>query len=178
MSVTESAAQAWEQANKVRENPYVDRVLNDEKIRDNARVAYENALSAFKRIQDADNPAATLLDDKKLHRDIKAAQENLTAAVTELRYGPRKRRHPIRNILILAILTLGVALVVSEGLRNKVLDLVFGAEEEFDYTSTTVSAPVAPVAPEPVATVNGDVPHAAAPADPEPQSGAGSEGEA
>ena len=33
----------------------------------------------------------------------------------------------------------GVALAVSEGLRKKVLDALFGAEEEFEYTSTTSS---------------------------------------
>ena len=30
-----------------------------------------------------------------------------------------------------------LALALSEGLRTKVLDLLFGAEEEFDYSSTT-----------------------------------------
>jgi hypothetical protein len=34
----------------------------------------------------------------------------------------------------------GIALAVSEGLRKKVLDALFGAEEEFEYTSTTSSA--------------------------------------
>jgi hypothetical protein len=29
---------------------------------------------------------------------------------------------------------------VSEGLRKKVLDTLFGAEEEFEYTSNTSSA--------------------------------------
>ncbi len=33
----------------------------------------------------------------------------------------------------------GVALALREGLRKKVLDPLFGAEEEFDYTSTTSS---------------------------------------
>ena len=33
-----------------------------------------------------------------------------------------------------------IALAVSEGLRKKVLDALFGAEEEFEYTSTTSSA--------------------------------------
>ena len=28
---------------------------------------------------------------------------------------------------------------LSEGLRNKVLDALFGAEEEFEYTSSTTS---------------------------------------
>ena len=35
----------------------------------------------------------------------------------------------------------GVALAVSEGLRKKVLDALFGAEEEFEYTSTTTTPP-------------------------------------
>ena len=33
-----------------------------------------------------------------------------------------------------------LALALSEGLRSKVLDLLFGAEEEFDYSSTTMPA--------------------------------------
>ncbi len=33
----------------------------------------------------------------------------------------------------------GLALALSEGLRKKVLDALFGAEEEFEYTSTTTS---------------------------------------
>ena len=40
-----------------------------------------------------------------------------------------------------------LAIALSEGLRSKVLDLLFGAEEEFDYSSTT--APPTP-APAPV----------------------------
>ncbi len=37
-----------------------------------------------------------------------------------------------------------LALVFSEGLRSKVLDLLFGAEEEFDYSSTTAPSQPAP----------------------------------
>ena len=40
----------------------------------------------------------------------------------------------------------GIALAVSEGLRKKVLDALFGAEEEFEYTSTT-SSPTTPSQP-------------------------------
>jgi hypothetical protein len=35
----------------------------------------------------------------------------------------------------------GLALALSEGLRKKVLDAMFGAEEEFEYTSTTTPSP-------------------------------------
>ena len=38
----------------------------------------------------------------------------------------------------------GLAIALSEGLRQKVLDLLFGAEEEFDYSSTTTPATPAP----------------------------------
>jgi hypothetical protein len=42
---------------------------------------------------------------------------------------------------------------VSEDLRNKVLDALFGAEEEFDYTSTT-SPPAPAPAPDPAGTAS------------------------
>jgi hypothetical protein len=43
-----------------------------------------------------------------------------------------------------------LALALSESLRSKALDMMFGAEEEFDYSSTTAPATPAP-APEAVA---------------------------
>ena len=43
------------------------------------------------------------------------------------------------RLLLLGVVGGAVALVVSEGLRKKVLDALFGAEEEFEYTSTTSS---------------------------------------
>ena len=44
--------------------------------------------------------------------------------------------------ILLAIVGGGLAIALSEDVRNKVLDLLFGKEEEFDYTSTT-APPVA-----------------------------------
>ena len=37
-----------------------------------------------------------------------------------------------------------LALAVSESLRTKVLDMLFGAEEEFDYSTTTAPETPAP----------------------------------
>ncbi|MFI5010507.1 MAG: hypothetical protein ACHQDY_09560 [Solirubrobacterales bacterium] len=43
--------------------------------------------------------------------------------------------------LLFLVLVAGVlALVLSKDLRSKVLDKLFGAEEEFDYSSTTMPA--------------------------------------
>jgi hypothetical protein len=44
--------------------------------------------------------------------------------------------------LLLLVIAGALALALSEDLRGKVLDLLFGAEEEFEYSSTT--APVEP----------------------------------
>jgi hypothetical protein len=49
-----------------------------------------------------------------------------------------------RLVLLLLIAAIA-ALVLSEGARSKLLDLLFGAEEEFDYSSTTMPATEAPV---------------------------------
>ncbi len=48
-----------------------------------------------------------------------------------------------RSLLLLAFASV-LAIALSEGLRTKVLDLLFGAEEEFDYSSTTAPETPAP----------------------------------
>jgi hypothetical protein len=167
MSAKDNALKGLAAAAAVRENPYVSRVIHDGELRDNAKVAYAHALKAFDRIQSSKSPASTLLDDAKLHAELRDAQTNLRAAVTALRDGPqKKKKHRFRNLVFLTVLSAGIALVVSEGLRNKALDLLFGAEEEFDYTSTTAAPAATPVTPvAPAATVNGDAPDAPAEAE-------------
>ena len=55
----------------------------------------------------------------------------------------KKHRGPKRFLLLLTFGAI-LALVLSSGLRSKVLDMMFGAEEEFDYTSTTSPPTAAP----------------------------------
>ena len=47
---------------------------------------------------------------------------------------------------MLLLLTVGAvaAIALSEGLRSKVLDLMFGAEEEFDYSMSAAPETPAP----------------------------------
>jgi hypothetical protein len=49
------------------------------------------------------------------------------------------------RVLLLLIAAAILAMVLSEDVRSKVLDMLFGAEEEFDYSSTTMPATDAPV---------------------------------
>ena len=58
----------------------------------------------------------------------------------------------VLGVLLLAIIGGAVAIGVSSDLRNKVLDLLFGAEEEFDYTSTTAPSTSAPSQPQAAGT--------------------------
>jgi hypothetical protein len=82
------------------------------------------------------------MENKKLQKEMKQAAEALRDASSAMREGPKKkRRGGFGKLLLVGLVGAGVAVVVSENLRNKVLDTLFGAEEEFDYTSTTAPPP-------------------------------------
>jgi hypothetical protein len=118
-------------------NPYVQRLANDEELRDNLRNAFESARKAYDRMSNGKGPAKALFDDKKTQRELKDAASSLKDAADALR-GAKAKKKRRRGGLFTLVLVGGVAaLVLSEGLRKKVLDALFGAEEEFEYTSTT-----------------------------------------
>lgn len=127
--------------------PYVQRVISDEELRDNVRVAVESAREAFARLQNGKGLPRTVLDDKKFHRDVSTAASALKDASDALREGPGKKKKRkgglFRKLLFLAVAG-GIAVAVSEDLRSKVLDTLFGKEEEFDYTSSTTPSTPAP----------------------------------
>ena len=64
----------------------------------------------------------------------------------------KKRSGGFGRMLLLGVVGAGAALALSEGLRKKVLDALFGAEEEFEYTSTT-----SPLSPPPAAQRSPDL---------------------
>jgi len=140
MATKKQAAKARKAATGA--SPYVQRLVEDPELRDNVRVAFENAKSAYGRLTNG-KPATKVLDDKKMHKEMRKAAEALRDAGQALREGPKKkkRRGGFGKLLLLGIIGGGLAIAFSEGLRNKVLDTLFGAEEEFDYTSTTSPAP-------------------------------------
>ena len=122
-------------------SPWVQRLAEDEDLRDNFRVAFEAAKDAYDRISDGKSPRE-LVDDKKLQKDLKQAAESIREAGVALREAPKKQRKGgLGRVVLLALVGGAIALAVSEGLRKKVLDALFGAEEEFEYTSTTTATP-------------------------------------
>jgi hypothetical protein len=128
---------------------YLTRMLEDEKLRGNLVSAYGTARSAYGRMTNGKSPTKALLEDRKLQREIGQIVESLRDASGALREPPksarRRRRGRRRRSLVLLAVAGVLAITLSEGLRTKVLDLLFGAEEEFDYSSTTTPAEPAPV---------------------------------
>ena len=120
-----------------RENPYVQRLIEDEDLRDNLKDAYNSARKAYGRATgNGKGTVKAVTSDKKVQKEMRQAAEALQEARERLQK-PTKKRHPLRKMILLAIVGGVVALVVSEGARKAVLDALFGAEEEFEYTSTT-----------------------------------------
>lgn len=126
-------------------SPWVQRLAEDEELRDNFRVAFESAKDAFERITDSKHPRDTAVHDKKVQKDIKQAADALKDAGSALKEGPKKRKARRKGgmgrMVLVLLVGAAVALVVSEDLRTKVLDALFGKEEEFDYGSTAPSTP-------------------------------------
>jgi hypothetical protein len=120
----------------VRSSPYVQRVIEDEELRTNLREAYGAARHAYGRITKNGKPAQRLMDDKKVQKDLRTAADSLREASEQLR-GKRKRKGGFGKLLLLGIVGAGVALALSESARKTVMDTLFGAEEEFEYTSST-----------------------------------------
>jgi ferric-dicitrate binding protein FerR (iron transport regulator) len=150
MAAKDKAARAAGAASAARANPYVQRLIEDEHLRENIRTAVESARTAYARMTNGKPAHRALLEDKKLQKELRRSAEALRDASSSLRQAPKRRRRggPGRLVL-LAIVGAALAVALNEGLRAKVLDALFGSEEEFDYTSTTT--PPTP-APEPAAT--------------------------
>jgi len=141
---------ATDLANITKNNPYIQRLIEDSKLRDNVRAALDSGKSAYERLSNGKAPHRALLEDKKLQADLRHAADAVREATISLTDAPkrkaRKRRGFGRKLMILVIGG-GIAMVASESLRSKVLDTLFGAEEEFQYTPPSSSASTPPATP-------------------------------
>jgi hypothetical protein len=149
--VAKAGNKAGKAAQAARYNPYVQRLIDDEDLRSNLVEAYESTKAAYGRLSNGKSATSQIFDDKKLQKELKNAAESLRDASVALREAPKKQRSGgFGRILVLALVGGIAALALSEGLRKKVLDTLFGAEEEFEYTSSTTSS--APAAGTPAGT--------------------------
>ena len=137
---------AGKAAQSARSNPYVQKLIEDEDLRQNIVQAFESARDAYGRLSNGKSPATQIFDDKKLQKHIRETAGSVRDVSVGLYEAPKKQKRSggLGRLLLLGVVGGAVALVVSEGLRKKVLDALFGAEEEFEYTSTTAANSPAP----------------------------------
>ena len=72
-------------------SPYIQRLVEDEKLRENVRTLLDSSRSAYSRLSDGKAPAKALLEDKKLQRDLRQALEAARDAGAALSDAPKKR---------------------------------------------------------------------------------------
>jgi hypothetical protein len=139
--------------NAVRSNEYVQRLVEDEELRDSLRTAFQSARKAYSRVSNGKAPVRVLTEDKKTQKELKEAASSLRDAAQSLSGRKKKsKRGRLGRLLLVGIVGGGLALALSEGLRKKVLDALFGAEEEFEYTSSTTPDSAAASSGTPVGT--------------------------
>jgi hypothetical protein len=138
---------------RIKDNPYVQRVVEDAELRDNITNVVESSKGAYARLVSNGAPAKAVLEDSKLHEHVQSAAGSVRDVALALNdvdpkgRKPKRKRHRGRKLLLVLIVA-ALALALSEGLRNKVLDALFGKEEEFQYTPpapTPTEPPASPV---------------------------------
>lgn len=130
--------QAADLYSAARENPYVQRLVEDEELRHSLRNAFEAARGAYVRASgNGRGTVKAMTGNRKVQRDLRAAAESLREASEQLRAPRKRRKRRLRRLILLALIGGAIALVVSEDARKAVLDALFGEEEEFEYASTT-----------------------------------------
>ena len=138
---------------------YARRLVEDAELRAQLGHGLDASRRAYERVAKAKKPGK-LLDDKRLQSDVQEALEAFRDAAVGVtagaKSGGRKAKRRGRKLMIV-IVGAGVALVASEDLRKKVLDTLFGAEEEFEYTPPAPPPePAAEPAPAPAEAPAGD----------------------
>ena len=136
----------------IRTNEYIQRILHDEELRENLSNAIDSGRKAYSRMN-GKGAVKAVTDDKKTQKELKEAATSLKEAADQLRGKKKKKKRRFGRLVLLALVGGALVLGLSEGLRKKVLDALFGAEEEFEYTaSTTPASASSPSSNEPVGT--------------------------
>jgi hypothetical protein len=145
MAAKDRIGQAGEAVRAAQRNRYLQRLVQDDELRGTLLTAYGAARNAYGRMTNGKPAAQALFEDRKLQRELKEAANALREASSALRSPPpRRRRGGMGGTLLIVIVGAVLAIALNESLRSKVLDLLFGAEEEFDYSSTTAPSEPAP----------------------------------
>src|ERR671919_494621 len=108
--VAKAGVGAYAAGRAARSNPYVQRLMEDDQLRDNLRTAFESARKAYSRMNG--KGPTRVMDDKKMQKELKEAASSLRDAADALRGGKKKPRRRGRG-LMLVLVGAGLALALS-----------------------------------------------------------------
>ncbi len=131
-------------ASIAKSNPYIQRLIEDASLRENVKQAVDSSKNIYERLSDGKATPKTVLEDKKVQAELKKAVDavrDVTTALTDAPKAKARKGLTFGRTVVIAGLGAGLALVGSEKLRSKVLDVLFGAEEEFEYTPPATAPP-------------------------------------
>src|SRR4051794_18249205 len=100
-----------------RSNPYVQRIAQDEELRDNLRTAFESARKAYSRMSNGRGPVKAVTEDKKTQKELRQAAASLREAAESLRGRRRKRRRG--RVLPALVAGAGPAPFLNRGVGQK-----------------------------------------------------------
>jgi hypothetical protein len=158
MAKRKKAVQALEGAAALSEvQAIVRRLVEDEDLREGLGRAIDSSRRVYDRVSGTKKPAK-LLEDKKLQQDAIEAFDSIrsvTIALTGMGKSipspkalrKKRKRGGFGRLIVVAGVGGAVAVVASDELRSKVLDALFGAEEEFQYSPPPPAATDATGAP-------------------------------
>ena len=122
-------------------NNIIRRLIEDAELREAVGRAIDSSRSVYDRVSSTKKPSK-LVGDKKLQDNALEAIDAIRTVTVSLagvgkalpqRKKPKKRLG-FRRVVLLTGIGGGAAVAASQGLRSKLLDALFGAEEEFEYT--------------------------------------------
>jgi hypothetical protein len=133
------------------ESPIVGRLVEQSELRATLREAIDSAERAYERLTSSKRGEKPASADRKLKAELRTALKSLSRVSGEVGATKFKRKRSARGRFRRALLLAtggSVVVAVSPWMRGKVLDALFGAEEEFEYSPPPVpSAGVAATAP-------------------------------
>src|SRR4029453_11646628 len=92
-------AGAYAAGKAVRENTYVQRLVEDDELRENLRAPFESAPKGKNRMSNGKGPVKAITEDKKTQRELREAATSLKDAADSLRGAKRKKRGKGRLLL-------------------------------------------------------------------------------
>ncbi len=136
---TQSKKQLRKQAKNARKQiaareDTVRNLLENQDLHEDLRQLADAAKTAYARV--ASNGPQALLQDKKVHSELRAASDAAVDAKNRLgKPAKKKKRGGFFRLLLLGTVGAATAVALVPSLRSKALDLVFGPEEELDYST-------------------------------------------